>query len=209
MEDKVLYLLALSMIFLMPGPDMILLLQTGAKQGRTAAMATALGLALARACHVTLTALGLATMFKALPWTFDIVKYAGAAYLLWIGLHMFKSRPQSSPAVLEKPVASSSMKVAFRRGLLTNLLNPKALMFSSILLPQFIEPSRSSVWEQFAVLGIILVITGLVFDSIFATASAWVGRWLNRSVLAQRIQQWLFGTLLIGFSVRLALVQQA
>jgi threonine/homoserine/homoserine lactone efflux protein len=209
MEDKALYLLALSMIFLMPGPDMILLLQTGAKQGRTAAMATALGLALARACHVTLTALGLATMFKALPWTFDIVKYAGAAYLLWIGLHMFKSRPQSSPAVLEKPVASSSMKVAFRRGLLTNLLNPKALLFSSILLPQFIEPSRSSVWEQFAVLGIILVITGLVFDSIFATASAWVGRWLNRSVLAQRIQQWLFGTLLIGFSVRLALVQQA
>ncbi|WP_219095984.1 LysE family translocator [Pseudomonas sp. UMAB-40] len=209
MEDKALYLLALSMIFLMPGPDMILLLQTGAKQGRTAAMATALGLALARACHVTLTALGLATMFKALPWTFDIVKYAGAAYLLWIGLHMFKSRPQSSPAVLEKPVASSSMKVAFRRGLLTNLLNPKALLFSSILLPQFIEPSRSSVWEQFAVLGIVLVITGLVFDSIFATASAWVGRWLNRSVLAQRIQQWLFGTLLIGFSVRLALVQQA
>lgn len=209
MEDKALYLLALSMIFLMPGPDMILLLQTGAKQGRTAAMATALGLALARACHVTLTALGLATMFKVLPWTFDIVKYAGAAYLLWIGLHMFKSSAQSSPAVLEKPVASSSMKVAFRRGLLTNLLNPKALLFSSILLPQFIEPSRSSVWEQFAVLGIVLVITGLVFDSIFASASAWVGRWLNRSVLAQRIQQWLFGTLLIGFSVRLALVQQA
>jgi threonine/homoserine/homoserine lactone efflux protein len=209
MEDKALYLLALSMIFLMPGPDMILLLQTGAKQGRTAAMATALGLALARACHVTLTALGLATMFKVLPWTFDIVKYAGAAYLLWIGLQMFKSSAQSSPAVLEKPVASSSMKVAFRRGLLTNLLNPKALLFSSILLPQFIEPSRSSVWEQFAVLGIVLVITGLVFDSIFATASAWIGRWLNRSVLAQRIQHWLFGTLLIGFSVRLALVQQA
>lgn len=209
MEDKALYLLALSMIFLMPGPDMILLLQTGAKQGRKAAMATALGLALARACHVTLTALGLATMFKVLPWTFDIVKYAGAAYLLWLGLQMFKSNGTSSSAALENPVASSSLKAAFRRGLLTNLLNPKALLFSSILLPQFVEPGRSSVWEQFAVLGIVLVITGLVFDSIFATASAWVGRWMNRSTLAQRIQQWLFGTLLIGFSVRLALVQQA
>lgn len=209
MEDKALYLLALSMIFLMPGPDMILLLQTGAKQGRTAALATALGLAFARACHVTLTALGLATMFKVLPWTFDVVKYAGAAYLLWIGLQMFKSSGASSPAAAENPVVSPSLKAAFRRGLLTNLLNPKALLFSSILLPQFIEPNRSSVWEQFAVLGIVLVITGLLFDSIFATASAWVGRWLERSALAQRIQQWLFGTLLIGFSVRLALVQQA
>ncbi|TPG84795.1 LysE family translocator [Pseudomonas mandelii] len=209
MEDLALYLLALSMIFLMPGPDMILLLQTGAKQGRSFAMATALGLALARACHVTLTALGLATIFKVLPWTFDVVKYAGAAYLLWIGLQMFKSSGASSPTAVENPVASPSLKAAFQRGLLTNLLNPKALLFSSILLPQFIDPHRSSVWEQFAVLGIVLVITGLVFDSIFATASAWVGRWLERSALAQRIQQWLFGTLLIGFSVRLALVQQA
>lgn len=208
MEDKALYLLALSMIFLMPGPDMILLLQTGAKQGRTAALVTALGLALARAGHVTLAALGLATMFKALPWTFDFVKYAGAAYLLWIGLHMFKSSGASSPAALENPLASPSLKGAFRRGLLTNLLNPKALLFCSVLLPQFIDPSRSSVWDQFAVLGIVLVMTGLVFDSVFASASAGVGRLLERSVRAQRIQQWLFGTLLIGFAVRLALVQQ-
>ncbi|MEJ5056859.1 MULTISPECIES: LysE family translocator [unclassified Pseudomonas] len=209
MEDKALYLLALSMIFLMPGPDMILLLQTGAKQGRTAAVATALGLAFARACHVTLAALGLATMFKVFPWTFDVVKYAGAAYLLWIGLQMFKSSGSSSPTAVEDPIASPCLKAAFRRGLLTNLLNPKALLFSSILLPQFIDPNRSSVGEQFAVLGIVLVITGLAFDSFFATASAWVGRWLERNALGQRIQQWLFGTLLIGFSVRLALVQQA
>lgn len=209
MEDKALYLLALSMIFLMPGPDMILLLQTGAKQGRAAALATALGLALARACHVALTALGLATMFKVLPWTFDVVKYAGAAYLLWVGLHMFKSSGASSPAAHENGVAESSMKAALRRGLLTNLLNPKALLFSSVLLPQFIDPGRSSVWEQFAVLGVVLVITGLVFDSFYATAGAWVGRWLERSATAQRVQQWLFGTLLIGFAVRLAFVQQA
>ena len=209
MEDTALYLLALSMIFLMPGPDMILLLQTGAKQGRTAALATALGLALARACHVALAAMGLATLFKVLPWTFDIVKYAGAAYLLWIGLQMFKTSGVSAPAIAENSPPTHTMGAAFRRGLLTNLLNPKALLFCSVLLPQFIDPTRSSVSEQFAVLGLILVITGLAFDSVYATASAWVGRWLERSITAQRIQQWLFGTLLIGFAVRLAFVQQA
>ncbi len=209
MEDTALYLLALSMIFLMPGPDMILLLQTGAKQGRTAALATALGLALARACHVALAAMGLATLFNVLPWTFDIVKFAGAAYLLWIGLQMFKTSGMSGPAITENSAPTPTLAVAIRRGLLTNLLNPKALLFCSVLLPQFIDPARSSVSEQFAVLGLILVITGLVFDSVYATASAWVGRWLERSITAQRVQQWLFGTLLIGFAVRLAFVQQA
>ncbi|PKH39745.1 lysine transporter LysE [Pseudomonas sp. 43NM1] len=209
MEDKALYLLALSMIFLMPGPDMILLLQTGAKQGRAAALATALGLALARACHVALTAMGMATMFKVLPWTFDVVKYAGAAYLLWIGIQMFKTSGMSAPAITETGAVTSSLGAAIRRGLFTNLLNPKALLFCSVLLPQFIDPNRSSVSEQFAVLGVVLVITGLIFDSIYATASAWVGGWLERSVTAQRVQQWLFGTLLIGFAVRLAFVQQA
>ncbi|MDQ3204446.1 MAG: LysE family translocator [Pseudomonadota bacterium] len=209
MEDTALYLLALSMIFLMPGPDMILLLQTGAKQGRTAALATALGLALARACHVALAAMGLATLFNVLPWTFDIVKFAGAAYLLWIGLQMFKTSGMSGPAIAENSAPTPTLAVAIRRGLLTNLLNPKALLFCSVLLPQFIDPARSSVSEQFAVLGLILVITGLAFDSVYATASAWVGRWLERSITAQRVQQWLFGTLLIGFAVRLAFVQQA
>lgn len=90
MDEKLLYLTALTMIYLMPGPDMILLLQTGARQGRRAALATVLGLAVARACHVTLAAVGLATLFKVLPWTFEVVKYTGAAYLLWLGVKMFR-----------------------------------------------------------------------------------------------------------------------
>ena len=144
-----------------------------------------------------------------MPWKFAIVKYAGAAYLLWIGIQMFKTSGKSAPATTETGNVTPSLSAAIRRGLFTNLLNPKALLFCSVLLPQFIDPNRSSVWEQFAILGGVLVITGLIFDSIYATASAWVGGWLERSVTAQRDQQWLFGTLLIGFAVRLAFVQQA
>lgn len=208
MHDKLLYLVALSVIFLMPGPDMILLLQTGARQGRRAALATALGLAFARACHVTLAAVGLASLFKALPWTFELVKLAGAAYLLWLGVKMF--RPIISGTSIDPHPESlpHHWLTAVRRGVLTNLLNPKALLFCSVLLPQFINPAQGPVIWQFALLGLILVIMGAMFDVIYATAGGWLGRRLEQSAVAQRVQQWLFGGMLIGFALRLAWVQQ-
>jgi threonine/homoserine/homoserine lactone efflux protein len=209
MHDLGLYLLALTMIFLMPGPDMILLLQTGARQGRGMALATVLGLAVARCCHIALAALGLAALFKVAPWTFDVVRIAGAAYLLWMGIQMLKPGSLSSPNVAGESPQAPSWTAAARRGLLTNLLNPKALLFCSVLLPQFIHPDAGSVAGQFVMLGVVLVVTGLLFDSVYALAGSWVGRWLQRSPSAQKVQQWLFGGLLIGFAARLALMQQA
>ena len=204
-----LFFLALAVVFLLPGPDMILLLQTGARQGRGAALATAVGLAIARGCHVALAALGLAALFKAAPWTFDMVRLAGAAYLLWIGIQCLRSSllPNlNTPAVTH---AQGQWREAIRRGLLTNLLNPKALLFCSVLLPQFIVNDGAAVLTQFATLGGLLVGIGLLFDSAYALTGAALGRWLQHSPTAQRVQQWLFGSLLIGFAVRLAFIQQA
>ncbi len=188
---------------------MILLLQTGARQGKGAALATAVGLGIARGCHVALAALGLATLFKAAPWTFDIVRLAGAAYLLWIGIQCLRTTllPDLNPA--DRTCDKPRWRAAIQRGLLTNLLNPKALLFCSVLLPQFINPEAGPVLAQFATLGVILVSVGLLFDSAYALAGAALGRWLQRSPSAQRLQQWLFGSLLIGFAVRLTFVQQA
>lgn len=209
MESPGLYLLALAMIYLLPGPDMILLLQTGALQGRMAALATALGLAIARSCHVALAAMGLATLFKVAPWTFDVVRIAGACYLLWMGLHLFKQNTFALSPDGVRTQQKAAWKSAIQRGVLTNLLNPKALLFCSVLLPQFITPGAAPVMTQFVMLGVILVAVGLVFDSSYALAGTWVGRWVQRSPTAQRVQQWLFGGLLIGFAVRLAFMQQA
>jgi threonine/homoserine/homoserine lactone efflux protein len=209
MENLALFVLALSMVLLMPGPDMILLLQTGARQGRGKALATALGLAIARGCHVALAALGLATLFKVSPWTFEIVRMGGAAYLLWLGLKMFKPGVMSGANADTSGESVISWRTAILRGLLTNLLNPKALLFCSVLLPQFIDANAGSVAGQFAKLGVILVLIGLSFDSVYAMAGGWVGKWLARNATAQRIQQWLFGSLLIGFAVRLAFIQEA
>ncbi|WLI15684.1 MULTISPECIES: LysE family translocator [Pseudomonas] len=203
-----LFFMALAVVYLLPGPDMILLLQTGARQGKSAALATALGLGIARGCHVALAALGLAALFKTAPWTFDVVRLVGAAYLLWIGIQCLRSTMLPSlngtGATTEKP----HWREAILRGLLTNLLNPKALLFCSVLLPQFIEPHAGPVLAQFATLGMMLVGVGLLFDSAYALVGAALGRWLQRSPSAQRVQQWLFGSLLIGFAVRLTFVQQ-
>nr|WP_218583330.1 LysE family translocator [Pseudomonas atagonensis] len=204
-----LFFLALTVVYLLPGPDMILLLQTGARQGRGAALATAMGLGIARACHVALAALGLAALFKAAPWTFDVVRLAGAAYLLWIGIQCLRSTllPNLNSAGIAD--TRGQWREAIRRGLLTNLLNPKALLFCSVLLPQFIVNDGAPVLNQFALLGLLLVGVGLLFDSAYALTGAALGRWLQHSPTAQRVQQWLFGSLLIGFAVRLTFVQQA
>ena len=205
------FLIALAVIYLLPGPDMILLLQTGARHGRALALSTALGLGMARACHVLLAAVGLGALFKTAPWTFDCVRLLGAAYLLWLGLRMLKpgmlTQLQLTTGQAKGPTLTWTG--ALQRGLLTNLLNPKALLFCSVLLPQFIDTQAGAVGTQFLLLGIVLVIVGLLFDSLYAMTGAWLGRWLNSSPRAQRIQQWLFGSLLIGFALRLAFVQQA
>ena len=209
MANLWLFFLALAVVYLLPGPDMILLLQTGARQGRGAALATAIGLAIARGCHVALAALGLAALFKAAPWTFDVVRLAGAAYLLWIGVQCLRSSLVPDLATGALTATPGQWREAIRRGLLTNLLNPKALLFCSVLLPQFIVNDGAQGLNQFAVLGLLLVGVGLLFDSAYALTGAALGRWLQHSPTAQRVQQWLFGSLLIGFALRLTFVQQA
>ncbi|WP_166362224.1 LysE family translocator [Pseudomonas akapageensis] len=207
MAEMGVYLIALAVVYLLPGPDMILLLQTGARQGRNLALATALGLALARSCHVALAAVGLAALFKIAPWTFDAVRLLGATYLLWLGIKLLK--PGMFNGIGGSPEETRlAWREAIQRGLLTNLLNPKALLFCSVLLPQFIDPERAAVGAQFTLLGIVLVAVGLLFDSLYAVGGSWIGRWLERSPGAQKIQQWVFGGLLIGFALRLAFVQR-
>lgn len=209
MTELWLFFMALTVAYLLPGPDMILVLQTGARQGKAAALATAVGLGLARACHVALAAMGLSVLFKAAPWTFDVVRLAGAAYLAWIGFQCLRTTLLPRLEGAGAGVGRRQWYQAIQRGLLTNLLNPKALLFCSVLLPQFIDPRDGPVLGQFAMLGLVLVGVGLLFDSAYALVGVALGRWLQRSPSAQRVQQWVFGSLLIGFAVRLTFVQQS
>jgi len=197
---------ALAVAYLVPGPDMVLVLQTGALKGRAQAFAVAIGLAVARALHVLLAAIGLAALLRTAPWVFEIVRVAGAAYLIWLGVAILRARsPSPEGMAIQASDNGRSWLTAARRGFLTNVLNPKALLFCSVLLPQFVRVEHGSVPGQFLLLGTILVAIGLIFDLIYAGAAAALGRWLDRHPLVQNCQRWAFGSLLIGFGTRLAL----
>lgn len=205
-----LFVMALVVVYLLPGPDMILLLETGARQGKSLALATAIGLAMARSMHVALSAIGLSVLFKTVPWTFDLLRYAGSVYLIWLGISILRTNSESNLHESDCPTTSISRHniwSAIQRGLLTNLLNPKALLFCSVLLPQFINPNAGTTFSQFALLGVVLVAIGLMFDVIYSLGGSWLGRILRNNPNLQKFQRWLFGSLLIGFGMRIGFIR--
>lgn len=170
-----LYLLALAGAFLLPGPDMAIVLATGAARGARTAMVTALGIATARGMHVLLSGLGLAALMAAHPQSLLLVKWAGAAYLCYMAYRLLRAGASSSPVVEEAVPPSAGNN--YLRGLLTNLLNPKALLFCSMLMPQFVSATSSvPVVMQTLWLGLALVLVGLLFDIVYAVLAARLAR---------------------------------
>ena len=208
MADMAMFLGALLIVYVVPGPDMILLLETGVLRGRGQALAVAAGLAIARAAHVTLAALGLAALFKTHPWAFDAARTVGGCYLVWLGVRLLRAGPVAYDAAGQAPANRAGLGPALLSGVLTNVLNPKALLFCSVLLPQFVSPAQGPIGQQFAVLGVILVSLGLALDVLCALAGGAVGRWMSASPRAQKIQSRVFGLTLIGFGLRLTVAQR-
>ena len=155
-----LYISALIAVYLSPGPDMALVLAVSASQGKRAGLSIATGIAFARALHVLGSGLGLAVLFAAHPNFQDIVRVAGAGYLLFWAWKVIRTPLKET----EVPITVSSIGSDMLRGFLTNLLNPKALLFCSLLLPQFTSPERGTLLWQFMLLGGVLVSMGLLFD---------------------------------------------
>lgn len=205
MAELGLFIGALVAVYLVPGPDMLLVLQTSSSQGRKTALLTAMGLCIARAMHVTLAAVGLATLLKTVPWAFEAMRIIGAAYLIWLGIKIVRTSslvPKLSPS--PSATLASTHRTAVLRGILTNVINPKALLFCSVLLPQFVHADAGNVAGQFLLLGIVLVALGFLFDVCYALTGAALGYWMEHNPTIQVIQRWTFAALLIGFGLRLA-----
>ena len=198
------YVTALVVVYLLPGPDMILVWQTGIAEGRLAAFAVALGLACARAAHVALAGLGLAALFRTLPWTWEVARLVGAVWLVVLGVAVWRS-PSFDFAHPDGAAAPKGHAAAFVRGLATNLLNPKALMFCSMLLPQFVRPDLGGVETQFLRLGAVLVALGLGFDVLYGLTGASMSGWIAERPRFARTQRGVFALLLVGFGLRLGL----
>lgn len=202
------FIAALIVVYALPGPDMALILQTSIARGTRTALTTAGGLAVSRATHVTLSACGVASLLKAAPWLYEVVRYGGAVYLGYVAVQIFRSPVfalQAGGGAAASEGEGRALRQAFLKGLLTNLLNPKALLFCSVLLPQFIRPATGPVALQVTELGIVLLVVGMLFDTLYAVGAASISTVLRKYPLAQTVQRWTFSAALIGFAVRLSL----
>ena len=163
-----------------PGVDMMLTLARTLRHGVAGGMATALGIMSGCVVHTLVAAFGLAALLAASAAAFSLVKWAGAAYLLWLALGMLRSAATSGAAelaVAREPEASPGEWKLFRQGLTTNVLNPKIAFFFLALLPQFIDPGAPDKLAAFLFLGAWFVVQGALFLAAFVLLVAPLRRW--------------------------------
>ncbi|MFF0952197.1 LysE family translocator [Rhizobium leguminosarum] len=187
---------------LIPGPNMVYLISRSICQGRAAGLISLGGVALGFAAYMVCTVLGITALFVAVPYAYDALRLAGAAYLLYLGWQAV--RPGGRSPFATRHLSPDSSRKLFTMGLATNLLNPKVAMLYLSLLPQFIDPAQGSVFEQSVILGLTQIVVAVtVHASIIAGAGVFAAL-LGRHAGCISIQRWIMGTVLAGLAVRMA-----
>jgi len=197
-----LFIGAALILLVVPGPAVLYIIGRSAEQGRFAGFVSDLGIHTATLVHVAAAALGLSTVLASSALAFSVVKYAGAAYLVWLGLRKILGGADGPEGATALPRASNWQ--LFRDGFVVNLLNPKTALFFLAFLPQFVEVSRGHVAMQIAVLGLLFTLFGFVTDGCYALAAGAAGDWLKRRRNYLRFERYVSGTLFIGLGVAAA-----
>lgn len=185
-----------------PGPDMLLIASRSISQGRLSGFATLAGIQVGTYCHALAAALGLSQLFLVVPLAYDIVRYAGAAYLLYLAWQAFRSA-----GVVLAPTAGLHrypFGVVFRQGLLTNLLNPKMALFVLALFPQFVDPAAGSVALQILLFATVLNLIGIVVNGAVILTASGLDRAFSGRTRWRRAPQFLLGTVFAGLAAKLA-----
>lgn len=202
LENLALFALASVLLALTPGPNLLYLISRTLCQGRRAGVVSLAGTSLGFVFHVLAAALGLSAIFLTVPLLYDLLRYAGAAYLLWLAWGAVKPGGQGTFAARTLPEDPPGR--LFRMGLLTSILNPKIALFYLALLPQFIDASRGSVFVQSLVLGLTQIAIGIVSDFGFVLAAAHIAAWLAQRPLWSALQRWVLATVFAGIALKLA-----
>ncbi|OED10878.1 LysE family translocator [Burkholderia sp. A2] len=185
-----------------PGPDMLLIASRSVSQGRRAGFATLAGIQAGTYCHALAAAFGLSQLFVAVPLAYDVVRFAGAAYLLYLAWKTFRS-----DATALSPVASQrrrSTATIFRQGLTTNLLNPKMALFVLALFPQFVRPEHGSIAVQILVLATVLNLIGIVVNGVVILSASRLSPRIGARRRPSKVPQYLLGSVFVGLAARLA-----
>jgi threonine/homoserine/homoserine lactone efflux protein len=168
--------LAALALLAIPGPAVLYIVFQSAEQGRRVGLASVAGVHLGTLVHVAAASAGLSAVIVASSLAFSVVKYAGAAYLVYLGIRKLLERNEETRIERRR----EPLRRAFMRGTIVNALNPKTALFFLAFLPQFVAPDRGGVWSQALVLGFVFVGLGLVTDSLYALVAGTVGGLLRR-----------------------------
>ncbi|CAN0623552.1 homoserine/homoserine lactone efflux protein [Burkholderia multivorans] len=202
MPDFTLFLATSIAITLAPGPDNLQVLARGISQGRAAGLVAALGFAAGVTFHTTLAALGVAAVLRGSPVAFHLLKLAGAAYLIWIGIKALRSDGLATAhARAPQPLAT-----IFRQSVIGNMLNPKVTLFFVVFLPQFVDPHGvQRVTLQMFELGALFMLQTAVIFSLFGMCAGTIGTWLKRRPRAGVWLDRLAGATFVAIGIRVAL----
>ena len=192
-------------IFLIPGPAVLLTIARATVSGRRVGVATAFGIAFGDLIHTTMAAFGLSAILMTSAIAFSIVKFAGAAYLICLGVRAMIEK--SEDLRLAKSAKVDAPR-AFRQAVMAELVNPKTALFFLAFLPQFVHPRHGPVILQLTTLGLVFVAMSAVYVSMIALAAGSVSRWLNRHREIGRRQGKVIGAIYILLGVRLALQER-
>ena len=201
-SNLLLFIPAAFILLITPGPAVLYIITRSVDQGRRAGIVSVLGIQIGTLTHVFGAALGLSAILVTSALAFDIVKYLGAAYLIYLGIRTLLN---GKPAVESQTVERKNLKTIFSQGVIVAILNPKTALFFFAFLPQFVDGARGSVPLQFLLLGAIFVGMALVTDSIYALLAGTAGRRLKGSPRFLRAQRYITGTIYIGLGVTTAL----
>lgn len=186
MTNLALFTTAAAVLVFTPGPNTFYIIARSLQQGRLAGAFSSLGVQLGTFIHMVIAALGLSALIVSSELVFNIVKYAGAAYLFYLGLQTFRAKKGLDMAATEDHKTLSHI---FRQGVIVNLLNPKTALFFFAFMPQFINPHQEPVALQILVLGLILILLGTTSDMLYALTAGSLGTWLRKNpkmLLAQQ-----------------------
>jgi threonine/homoserine/homoserine lactone efflux protein len=186
-----LFVAAALALLLVPGPAVLYVVARGVEGGRLAGLVSCLGVEVGTLTHVAFAAVGLSALLMSSATAFAVVKWLGAAYLVWLGLQRLLGRDGVDGPVAVEPEGLSRV---FSQGVLVQVLNPKVALFFLAFLPQFVNTSRGPVWTQVLVLGTTLAALGLLTDGCYALLGGTAGGWLRRgSATFRRGQRYVSG----------------
>lgn len=201
-HDFGVFLVAGVLLNLTPGQDTIYIVSRTAAQGRRAGVASALGISAGSLIHTLAAALGVSAIIATSATAFVILKFVGAAYLIYLGISLLRAPPVNAHEPADATDVSAA--AAFRQGVLTNVTNPKVALFFLAFLPQFIDPDSPTKVAAFLVLGLTFVTTGTLWCMTLAVFADRLRRRFGSSAVARRVLARLTGVIFVALGVRLA-----